>query len=171
MSLSAAQVLSALRGVLRRERRYLPHVLWVFQILYTHLIVWWEFWAYREVESWSLVTFVLVLVNPGLIYIAANALVDSDERADGSWEVHFFEIRRPFFVISGAILVGAIIRDAMVLDIGFTLPHKLPELILLAVYAAGAKSNERNRSIVFMTEVHSLHRGPARRRTKPPESA
>jgi hypothetical protein len=58
LSISAAQLITILRAVLRPGRRYWVHTLWTVLALFGHLVIWWEFWGYRDVASWNLPQFV-----------------------------------------------------------------------------------------------------------------
>ncbi len=67
-------MLANLRAVFDPQRRYWVHAFWVVQLLFIHVVFWWGFWAYRDLE-WNLVSFGFVLLNPGLLFICSNALV------------------------------------------------------------------------------------------------
>ena len=103
LSLSAAQILVNLRAVLDPARRYWVQILWVVILLYVHLLLWWGFWAYRDVESWNLAMFSLVLLNPGLLFVSSTTLVVDASKSDRNWEQHFFDVRRSFFVTFGFV--------------------------------------------------------------------
>jgi len=96
LSLSAAQLLSSIRAVLKSERRYWVHTIWIAIALCIHVVLWWEFWEYRDVGDWTLAKFVLVLVNPGLLFVASNALATPDSGTSPTWEVHSFSVRWSF---------------------------------------------------------------------------
>jgi hypothetical protein len=143
LSLSAAQILGSLQSVIRPGTRYWVHAVWVGVALYTHVILWWEFWAFREVASWSLGTFLLALVNPGLLFVASSALVLADTRGGRSWEDHYFERRGSFFVPFGVVLVVSLLRDWVILDSRIELPRHAPELLMILICAVNWKSSSR----------------------------
>ena len=101
LALSAAQLLGNIREVFDPARRYWVHALWAFHMLLLHILLWWGFWAYRDVESWNLASFTLVLVNPGILLVLSNALVPTHLRDGMSWEEHFTSVRKMFFVMRG----------------------------------------------------------------------
>lgn len=142
LSLSAAQILSTLRVVMRADRRYWVHVFWVAFVLYSHLIIWWEFWAFREV-SWTLGTFALVLVNPGLLFVASNTLVYSDTAEDGSWEDHFYAVHRSFFPTYGVLILVSVLRDDVLLGASVEFPRLLPEAFMVLICVVGWVSGNR----------------------------
>ena len=148
LSLSAAQLLANLRAVFDPQRRYWVHALWVVLMLFIHVIYWWGFWAYRDVESWNLASFCLVLLNPGLLFVCSNALVLSQGSDQPSWEQHFFSVRRWFFVVLGLISAIAMLRNRILLG----LPIALPPLLLVGVCVVGALStNKRVHAALALT--------------------
>ncbi len=143
LSLSAAQILSNLRAVLQPDKRYWVHISWIVVALYTHVIIWWEFWAFREVASWTLATFVLVLINPGLLFVASNALVVSDSDVRRIWEKHYFAVRRSFFLPLGMLLIVSVLRDWIILDAPVVFPRLLPEITLTLICGVGWASESK----------------------------
>ena len=143
LSLSAAQILANLRAVLDPDRRYWVHALWVLQALLVHVIYWWGFWAYRELESWNFAFFVVVLLNPGLIFICSNILVLGDRAPGISWEEHFFSVRRWFFVIWGALAVVATVRNWLILETPLLVLGRIPILMTLIICIAGFHFTDR----------------------------
>jgi len=149
LSLSAAQILGNLRAVFNPARRYWVQILWVAVVLYTHLLLWWGFWAYRGVESWNLVMFSLVLLNPVLLFVSSTTLVVDGSKSDGTWEQYFFNIRRSFFVTIGLVPAGAVLRNWVLLDIPVVSWGHLPELIMTAIYLSGwAFANRRVQAVL-----------------------
>ena len=143
LSLSAAQILANLRAVLDPDRRYWVHALWVIQALLVHVIYWWGFWAYRELESWNFAFFAFVLLNPGLIFVCSNTLVLGVRGPDASWEQHFFSVRKWFFVMWGAMAVVATLRNWLVLSTPVLAPGRLPMLVVMIVCGVGLYSTDR----------------------------
>ncbi len=143
LALSAAQLLGNLREVFDPARRYWVHALWVIHVLLVHILLWWGFWAYRDVESWNLAFFALVLVNPGLLFVCSNALVLSQRGNGTSWEQHFFSVRKWFFVARGLIGMVSTLRSWLLLDIPILDPGRLPSLLMLIVCVVGVLSASR----------------------------
>ena len=143
LSLSAAQILANLRAVLHPPRRYWVHTLWVVHMLLIHVVLWWGFWAYRDVESWNLGYFGLVLLNPALLFVCSNALVVSQSSDETSWEEHFFSVRKSFFVVRGLIAVIPTLRSWLLLDTPIFIPARLPGLLMLIVCVVGVLTANR----------------------------
>lgn len=168
LSLSAAQILASVRSVLQGGKRYWVHVIWIVLALNTHVILWWEFWAYRDVTDWTLAKFLLVLVNPGLLFVASNALATSNMNTNTSWEEHFFAARWSFFVPFGVLLVVSFFRDAFILDRPFEVARHLPELIVLGVCPLGASSeSRRTHAILALVALFTIVVGSASLWTQP----
>jgi len=142
LSLSVAQVLGNIRAVFDSGTRYWVHALWTVLVLILHLIVWWAFWAYREVESWNIATFALVLLNPGILFVASNTLVNREPNVE-SWTEHFFAIRRPFLATFGLIPLGTLLRDGILFGTPVLIPGHLPEALVVTICALGWSSESR----------------------------
>ena len=143
LSLSVAQILARIRSVFANGRRYWVHATWTLLTLFTHVMLWWEFWGYHDVERWTLARFFLVLVNPGLLFIASNALVSPDREPDESWEDYFFSNRRSYLLPFIALLTIAIFRDALILDRAVRVVLHLPEIILIGISVISLRSDDR----------------------------
>ena len=116
LALSSGQLLLNLRDVFDRARRYWVHAVWVVHTLILHVLLWWSLWAFREIETWSLATFVLILVPAGLLFVCSSALVPNSTSDVTSWESYFFEVRRWFFAARILFLVAAGVRTWYLLD-------------------------------------------------------
>ncbi len=143
LALSAAQLLGNVREVFDPARRYWVHALWVVHMLLIHVLLWWGFWAYRDVESWNLAFFGLVLLNSALIFVCSNTLVLSHRSDGASWEQHFFSVRKWFFVVRGLISVVATLRSWLLLGIPILDPARLVALLVLIVCVVGILSASR----------------------------
>ncbi len=142
LSLSVAQVLGNLRAVFHSGTRYWVHALWTVLVLILHLLVWWAFWAYRVVESWNLATFALVLLNPGILFVASNTLVSREPNVE-SWTEHYFAIRRPFFATFGLIPLGTLLRDGILFGTPVLVLGHLPEALVTTICVLGWSSESR----------------------------
>ena len=149
LSLSVAHILVNLRAVFNSERRYWVHAFWVVSSLFIHLLTWWGFWSYREVESWNLATFSLLLLNPGILFVASATLVL--ENPDSDWDSHFYRVRRSFFAIGGWIPTVSLVRDLILFDVPMlTLTHA-PEFFMTAIYVAAWTLGTRRAQAILAT--------------------
>ena len=133
LALSIAQLLTNLREVFDPARRYWVHSVWIVHLLFQHVLLWWSLWAYRDVESWNLVTFGVALLAPGLLFVCSSTLAPSYSSTVISWEAHFFEVRRWFFAARGLFMIAAGFRTWLLLDkpaLESPTPASLPVLLL-----------------------------------------
>jgi hypothetical protein len=157
LSLSAAQILANVRAVLDPERRYWIHTLWVAIALYVHVIIWWEFWAFRDVPSWTMATFVLSLINPGVLFVASSALVVVGSDENRSWETHYFASRRSFFLAIGMLPLGAVLRDWLILAQPLAFPLHIPEVLMTLFSAIGwASGKKRVHGVLVLASMFTL---------------
>ena len=116
LALSAGQLLTNLREVFDPARRYWVHAVWVVHLLVQHILVWWSFWAYRDVESWNLATFGIALLPAGILFVCTSTMIPSYASTVASWESHFFEVRRWFFAARSLFVISAGLRTWLLLD-------------------------------------------------------
>ena len=149
LSLSAAQILVNLRALFDPAKRYWVHIAWVVIVLFTHLLLWWGFWAFRDVESWSLATFFLVLLNPGILFVVSTTLVVDGSKSEKSWEQHYFENRTSFFATFALIPICAVLRNWILMDAPVVRLVHLPELFMIAICFAGCASANRRAHVAI----------------------
>ncbi len=145
LSLSAVQLLTRLRSTIDPTDRHWVHALWVILVLFGHLIVWWEFWGYRNVTTWNFASFALLLLNPGILFVASNVLVDSDKERDSrDWQKHFYDVHRSFFATFGLLPVVSILRRWVLTDIPMLSTNNLPEVGFGFLCLVGFLSSNRS---------------------------
>ena len=142
LSLSVAQVLGNLRAVFHPGKRYWVHAQWTVLVLILHLLVWWVFWAYRVVESWNFAGFTLVLLNPAILFVASNTLVNREPDVE-SWAEHFYSIRRSFLATFGLLPLGTLVRDGVLFGTPVLILGHLPEALFVTICAAGCFTDSR----------------------------
>lgn len=87
----------------RRVRFYWVHTVWVALIFVGHIFLWWTMWNLRLMRDWNFFSFLLLLLAPILLYVAAAFLVprvEPGERLD--LREYFYENRPAFFVTNAA---------------------------------------------------------------------
>jgi hypothetical protein len=136
-SLSAAQLLTRIRSVLNPKKRYWVHSLWVFLVLFLHLLIWWEFWGYRDVASWNILNFGLFLLNPVVLFVCAYTLVHSEKSEIEDWASHFYEARKTIFFTLALLPLGSVIRRFVLSDVPVASFQNLPELCFFLLFGLG----------------------------------
>ncbi len=158
LSLGAATLLGALRRVFTPGRRYWVHAAWVVTTLFMHAIAWWALWSFSAVESWTLPTFLLVLLQPAVLYLVASLLVGDEPATTESWREHFFRTRRWFFSARAVYMAAIIIASWQVLDVELTHPSRLfgASHIALSIVGIGTSSERAHALLVVASALLTL---------------
>ena len=142
LSLSAAQLLAQLRAVLQPAKRYWIHTLWVLFALSLHLLIWWEFWGYRNVAGWNIASFALLLLNPGILYVCSSTLVRPEANVIEHWSKHFFEVRRTIFLTLSMLTIVSVLRRWVLTDVPVLSTANIPELVFALLFITGFISRD-----------------------------
>jgi hypothetical protein len=141
-SLAAVRLVGGLPSALAPARRSWVHVAFVFHELMRVAASFWVFWSYRDI-AWSFGAYLLALVAPGLVYYLAATLVPEDPSHVLSWEDHYYEVRRRYFLgILGWTLALAATTTVLT---GLPLLH--PARVLQAAFAVFAITGAVSKSV------------------------
>lgn len=89
--------------VRRRVRFYWVHSLWVGLTFVGHIFLWWTMWGLRYIRAWNFFSFLLLLLAPVLLYVAASFLVPKVEvEASLDLRDYFYQNRAAFFSVNAA---------------------------------------------------------------------
>jgi hypothetical protein len=141
LGLAVAQILQGYRAILlaRGRLRLSGTVLvWSGLLLLFVAQAWWASFGLRERTQWDFISFLVILLQMGLLYMLA-ALIFPDVGARGTVDLveHFERHRRAFFAFLIAMLVISIAKD-FVLDGRLPSPMNLGfHLFLIAAAIAG----------------------------------
>ncbi|HVG30690.1 MAG TPA: hypothetical protein VM864_13360 [Pyrinomonadaceae bacterium] len=87
----------------RRVRFYWVHLLWVALTFVGHIFLWWTMWNLRLIRAWNFFSFLLLLLAPVLLYVAASFLVPKvDDDGPVDLRAYFYENRPAFFGVNAA---------------------------------------------------------------------
>jgi hypothetical protein len=87
----------------RRVRFYWVHLLWVVLTFVGHIFLWWTMWNLRLVRNWDFFSFLLLLLAPVLLYLAAAFLIPKVEPGSAvDLREYFYENHSAFFGINAA---------------------------------------------------------------------
>jgi hypothetical protein len=154
LSLGVATLLGALRRIFSRDRRYWVHATWVLTVLLMHAIAWWSLWSFSAVESWTILTFFLVLLQPGVLFLIASTLVGDEPATTESWHEHFYRVRKWFFSARAVYMVAVIAASWQVLDIELTHPARLFGASHIALSMVGiSTTSERIHALLVVLEA------------------
>ena len=87
----------------RRVRFYWVQLLWVAQTFVGHIFLWWTMWNLRLLREWNFFSFLLILLGPMLLYVAASLLIPKVEPGESvDLREYFYENRPAYFGVSAA---------------------------------------------------------------------
>jgi hypothetical protein len=120
-------------------RRYWVHAVHVgFQLL-ASAGSFWAMLSYRDVE-WTFPAFLLVLAGPSLFYFNATVLIPEAPATIESWRVHYFAVRRRYWI---AICLWALVdatTDSVLLEIPLVHPSRAVQGFFFALGVSGVVS-------------------------------
>ena len=140
ISFAVVRAASVLPHVFESDRRYWVHTAWVLGNLVTSLLIFWNFWSYREVE-WTLGRFALILTLPTALYVLASILSPDDPAQVESWRKYYYSVRVRIFVAAIAYSVVILMVSTFVLEMPILHPFRLVQLLFLGASIAGALSD------------------------------
>jgi hypothetical protein len=138
LGLAITQILQGYRALLlarRMVKTHWPALIWSALLLLFAAQSWWASFGLEEQTEWRFDTFLVILVQMGLIYMmAALVLPDVPHGNEIDLASHYEAQRRPFFTCLVLVVLTSLLKD-------FMLEGQLPEVanlgfhILLAVVA------------------------------------
>jgi hypothetical protein len=140
LSFGVARLLDGLRPALAPGKRYWVHALWLVQKLFGAALYWWGFVSFREGITWTLASFLWMLLPPGFLFLQATVLVGSNPTGVASWRDHFFDIRRWFFSVDVALILHSIITSSLLRGLPLLHPFRALQLAGLTLSVWGAVS-------------------------------
>ncbi|MCM2310274.1 MAG: hypothetical protein NDI84_02625 [Steroidobacteraceae bacterium] len=138
LGLGITELLAGLVRILRGE--LVPgrlHALWMFVIFQLQVQLAWGLWGLRAKVEWQYPEFLLLLLAPVLLYLAAAVIfpkVETPERLDA----HLIRRRRPFFLLLTGYVMVAALYSWLLFDEELTLIAaviRLPAIAILATLA------------------------------------
>ena len=137
LGLGLTQVLTAAGRLIRHRDRVRVHwlpLVWAAVLLVIYVQVWWSMYGLRLRGSWTFGAFTIVLAQTAALYLmAALALPEHVDEANGDLGVYFDTHHRWFFAVFLATLVISVAKDVI-------LDGHLPDqtnLLFHGVFAAG----------------------------------
>ncbi len=86
-----------------RVKFYWVHLLWVALIFVGHIFLWWTMWNLRLLRDWDFFSFLLILLAPVLLYVAASFLLPKVEPSGAiDLREYYYENRAAFFSVNAA---------------------------------------------------------------------
>jgi hypothetical protein len=101
----------------RKTRLYWVHTCWLAIMLISYVMVWFQLWSYRNIESWSLLEGLLLLSVPIALYLVSHLAVP--ELEDGQvhdMRVYYYEHHRLLQSLLALSVVLSMLAAGMILD-------------------------------------------------------
>jgi hypothetical protein len=142
LGLGITELLAGLVRILRGELvAGKLHALWMFVIFQLQVQLAWGLWGLRSKPEWQYPEFLLLLLAPVLLYLAAAVIFPGAE-ADEDLDSYLMRRRRPLFLILTAYLLAAALFSWLLFDEDLTLVSvviRLPAVVILATLAITAR--------------------------------
>ena len=150
LALAIARTLDGLRSALAKDRRYWVHATWVAIKLTNPATFWWSIWRFRDAD-WNIVSFLLALAWPAVLYLQVSGLVTRQPELVTDWRTHFYSQRRWFF---GANLCLSLTGTGLTRLLGedlFTNSFAIPRLVFIVLSILGiATDNEKAHGFIVV---------------------
>jgi hypothetical protein len=91
-------------------RAYSPAIGWAAFLLIVHVQTWWSMFGLRHWPDWNFLQFSLVLLQPGILFLAA-ILVFPGPKSNDDLRANYFLQRRWFFGLLMALLIVSVVKD------------------------------------------------------------
>ena len=141
LSFSLARTLTNLAPVFNSKHRYWVHSTWVLGLLVSHANMFWGIWLLQGAEDWTLVGFVLLLMGPIMLLIAASLLVPVAGVPD--YRIYFESIRVPLYSVLIVLHLHDIPLSYLLMDIPIIHPMRLGNLVFAFVALVGLVGRNR----------------------------
>ncbi|MEP6491885.1 MAG: hypothetical protein ABJF01_04365 [bacterium] len=115
LGLGITHLLSGLGRLMQtrqRVRLYWPTIAWVGLLLVVQVQTWWAMFGLRGMQRWTFIGFVLVLLQPIVLYLLAALILPeaSSETAD-DLRANYYAHSSWFFGLAVLLLVVSLLRD------------------------------------------------------------
>jgi len=106
IGLGLSHLLTGLVDILKARGRvkfYWVHLLWVALTFVGHIFLWWTMWNLRLLKDWNFFSFLLILLAPVLLYVAAAFLIPKVEPgASLDLREYYYDNHSAFFGVNAA---------------------------------------------------------------------
>jgi len=115
LGLGVTQVLTGVGRAIEARQRvdvYGPALIWAAVILLVHVQTWWVMFGMRAYQGWTFGAFLLVLLQPAVLYLLAALVLPTDFTSDAiDLRRHYDGHASWFFALALLLLVQSLLRD------------------------------------------------------------
>ena len=142
LSLAIVRLLNGLPYLAASPKRYWVHAAWVICLAIGIPLIWWNLWAYRQIEDWIFPQFALLLLTPVTVYFVAATLVPDAPATVESWRSHFFQVRQRLCLSMVFLFFCFAMNAVVVLQTRFLHPLRVVEGAMVVLLLVGASSED-----------------------------
>ena len=139
ISIAVSRVLGGISAALFSEKRYWIHLAYVVWILGSSLMVFWNFWLFREVE-WTLPRYILVLANPALLLVLAAQIMPTESLTSMCWRTHFYRVRQGLCLTAALWLLVINVSSVYLSALPLLHPARWASSLFVLLFVLGALS-------------------------------
>ena len=127
-----------------RVRGYWPALVWAGFLFLVHVQTWWVLYGMRDHRGWTFGTFLVVLVQPSLLYLLSALVLPHDVGRDDGVDLraNYFRQAPWFFGLAVLLLAQSVGRD-LVIDRSLPVPANLAAHAAFATLWTGAALTRR----------------------------
>ena len=133
------------------------HALWMFVILQLQVQLAWGLWGLRSKAEWQYPEFLLLLLAPVLLYLAA-AVIFPSVRFDENLDIHLIRRRRPLFLLLAGYVFVTGLFSWFLFNEDLTLTSAIIRLPAVAILVALAITQRRSLHLVLALVIIALQR-------------
>jgi hypothetical protein len=140
LSFAVARLVFGLPSAIHQDRRYWVHLVFVAGFAFLLAALFWGFWSFRDV-AWTFPRFLLVLSAPVLALLMASTLIPGSPDNVESWREFYYSVRLTYFSAWIVLSFLLVITSTVLVDMPFTHPARLAELVVAAMGVVGVLSS------------------------------
>ena len=129
---------------------YWLHTLWAVLTFLGGVFLWWSLWNLREMRIWNFFSFILLLFEPVLVYVAAAFLIPKPS-ADAHTDLrrYFYDNHAAFFGANATFILLLLLQNGLLTGgVIFTPANGLLTLAFALLCGAALTKNARYHAIV-----------------------
>lgn len=136
----------------RLVRFYWIHLVWVALSFMGHVFLWWTLWNLRRFQNWDFFTFLLLLLEPVLLFVSVAFLIPEPRPGEEiDLREYFYENRAAFFGVNAVFTLLMIVINGLLLSGRFLSPPAYVMGVMTALHCGAAVTkNERFHAAVAL---------------------
>ena len=144
LGLGITNLLGGMATLLSRRadvRMYWPLPIWLVTLFLIHVQTWWTMFGLRRVGHWSFAEFLIVLMQPVLLYLM-TALIQPRRDETGALDLKaaFLRESRPFFICLFLVLCVSLAKDLTLSGPLPAMPNFAAHVLFMVMSLVGAAS-------------------------------